>query len=217
MGVTQLTSSQCIPTPNVFSNRETHCAEHNGRVYDFLRYQAQPGIVVLVARWPLYLIGQRVEHENGCKEGDDFAGRYLSSADEVDREKEVANKIQETISGLIELGHKVVFVHAVPEPGCNVPGTLARYRLYSIQKNLQYSSEMHLQRKAMVSSRVVKQDDEDFIYFDPTDIYCDTNNQYCFVEDEIGLLHFDSNHPSLHASKLLAEGLVSAMHDQRWF
>jgi peptidoglycan/LPS O-acetylase OafA/YrhL len=212
----QLTASQCIPTPGVSSTRESHCVEHNKHVFEFLIKQAQPGIVILTARWPLYLIGERVQQINGCNEGTDFTGRFITSPTESNRNQKVANKIQQTIIDLTGAGHKVVFVHAAPEPGCNIPTLFARQDMFSIKNSVEYSIETHLKRQFEVTQLLSLTSDENITVFDQTAVFCDKKKSICFAPDEVGLFHFDNNHPSLYASRLVALKLLEKLIRINW-
>ncbi|WP_415897511.1 acyltransferase family protein [Neptuniibacter sp. QD57_21] len=215
LGFKQITASQCIPVPGVSSLRETHCVEHNDRVFDYLTQQSMPGIVILSARWPLYFIGERVNHANGCTEMGELGSRFVSSIEENDRKDKLGLKLRETISALIAAGHKVLFVHAPPEPGCDVPAKLARYELFSDEQDLLYSADIHLERKSIVSYHLKGIFNDSFTTFDPTDVYCDIDNLTCKIADK-GAFYFDDDHPSIFVSEVVSSKLIHQLLGVNW-
>ncbi|MEX1198138.1 MAG: acyltransferase family protein [Pseudohongiellaceae bacterium] len=212
----QLTGSQCIPTPGVESNKESHCTEYNRRVSEFLFDISTPGIVILVARWPLYFVGSRVSHDNGCSEGNDFAGRSAVTPTSDDRMTALGEEVRQTINRLVDVGHKVMFVHAVPEPGCNVPDTLSRMAMFGTEENLKYPIHTHLKRQSEVLEHIQYAQNPEFSVYDPTDVFCKIGRKFCTVANSTGLLYFDSNHPSLYGASLMAEEVISELSELEW-
>lgn len=215
--VLQITTSQCIATPGVNSHRESHCIDANEKAMEFLTDQAKPGIVVLVSRWPLYLVGERVSHANGCVEGTDFTGRWVDSFGLTSDRKEVLGReIKRTIERLTGAGHKVLFLHAVPEPGCHVPNRLARMVMFSAETELTYPIDTHLARKQAVQDLVKIEENDNVSILDPTKSFCDMSKEYCYVSGQAGVLYFDSNHPSLYASGQIAKRIREHLRALNW-
>ncbi|WP_415906457.1 acyltransferase family protein [Neptuniibacter sp. QD72_48] len=207
----QMTGSQCIPIPNIYSMREKHCLSHNERIFEYLKNTHRKGVVVLAARWPLYLLGTRVQHNNGCREEGKDSSRFVSSIDENGRMEKVIAQLEKTIRELVSVGHKVVFMHEVPEPGCDVPSWIAKKG-----HDLVYSSEIHMERKEVVATLIQNFPTLSFTIFDPTDLFCDLKDYTCNAASNSGLYYFDDNHPSLFASGIVSEKLLNHLENSNW-
>lgn len=221
-GVKQLTASQCIPTTDVKSTRENHCVDYNASVFKYLTEKAPRSVVVLIARWSLYFNGSRVDTAEGCKElgapGQRFSTDW-KGRDQEGRMLDLARKLEKTIRGLNEAGHKVILVRSMPEPGCDIPnqyarlvetqGTIKRKLIstpFSIYKLRTKPFESYFQYKStnMVDVRL-------------DEIFC--NHKYpgrCLSETEQGPLYFDSNHPNLIAANLIAKAVLKKLIDKNW-
>lgn len=220
--VMQLTSTQCLPAIGIQSDRERHCEAHNERVFAFLTAEASRSIVVLMARWPLYFNGARIVTGEGCSEpgapGARFPVGWADGTEEA-RIAALGEKVRETIAALLEAGQRVVLVHGVPEPGCNVPNRLARRSLFGDEEHALFSIP-----HAVVAARSKKVEtqlalvSDNVLHVYPESLFCneDAGIGRCMVETDEGLLYFDNNHPSLIGAKVIADALRKSLQEQGW-
>lgn len=220
--VMQLTSTQCLPAIGIQSDREHHCAAHNERVFTFLTAEAPRSIVVLMARWPLYFNGSRVVTNEGCSEsgapGPRFPAGWRGGTEEA-RIAALGKKVRETIVTLLESGQRVVLVHGVPEPGCNVPSLLARRALFGEKDDALFSiahAAVAARSKKVDMQLTVESDNVLHVY--PESMFCDeaTVIGRCLAETTEGSLYFDNNHPSLIGAKMIADAVGKSLHEHNW-
>jgi len=214
--VKQLTATQCIATPGIGSDVESHCIEHNARVSNYLLTQADPGVVVLASRWPLYFVGHRVSLGNGCSESGGSAMRWVSPQGRGPRQVQLAGQVASSVKSLVEAGHRVAFMYAVPEPGCDVPVRLARQSMFQRHLDEGFSSNVHKARRDVVNSLLPMRAWDRVVIVDPTEVFCDQTEARCRYQVDGNILYFDDNHPSLFAASLLSELLLENLGRLGW-
>jgi hypothetical protein len=220
--VLQLTGSQCLPAIGIRSDRERHCAAHNDSVFAYLTNEAPLSTVVLIARWPLYFNGTRIVTNEGCSEpgapGSRFAVGWAGGTEEA-RIATLGEKVRETIVALLKAGQRVVLVHGMPEPGCDVPSRLARRALFGEKEPALFSIP-----HAVVAARSKKVDTQlavessNLLHVYPESLFCNeaAGTGRCLAETDEGPLYFDNNHPSLVGAKVIADAVVASLHKYGW-
>ncbi|WP_412778167.1 acyltransferase family protein [Thalassospira lucentensis] len=219
--IKEFTSSQCMPTIGIKSNRERHCKQYNESIFEYLTQEAPRSIVVMVARWNLYFNGIRVDTGEGCIESSISGARFpenWKSGNEKERIAGLGVKVQKTVEGLRRAGHYVVFIHSTPEPGCDVPSRLARRALFREREKGLYSSPQAVfeKRKNVVESQLTF-DDAGVLEIYPEGIFCSTVLLgRCLSETLEGPLYFDNNHPSLLGSQMIADRVIERIREAGW-
>lgn len=217
----QLTGTQCQPTLGIRSNREHHCKEFNERVFDYLTQIATPSVIVVIARWNLYFNGSRVDTGEGCIEPGEWGGRFPEGWQGTDEEARVTGlglKVRNTIASLTKAGHRVVLIHSMPEPGCNVPALLARRSLFGDAEKAPYSSPYKVfeQRKNITEPELAF-DDVNVLHIYPEQFFCNKAlPDRCISETIEGPIYFDTNHPSLLASRIIATAVTEDLRSRGW-
>ncbi|WP_417536680.1 acyltransferase family protein [Methylophaga sp.] len=219
--VKQYTGSQCMPSIGVKSNRERHCKRYNESVYAYLTEVAPHSSVVMVARWSLYFNGNRVDTGEGCIERGSSGARFpehWEGGTEQERKAKLGKALQQTVEGLVDAGHRVVIVHPIPEPGCDVPSRLARRALFGEGKDELFSSpEAVFEQRKLSAESALTFNNSRVLSVYPGRVFCSTeNNGRCLSETLEGPLYFDSNHPNLLGSKMIASRLVNRMSEAGW-
>jgi SGNH domain (fused to AT3 domains) len=108
-----------IPSSQLWKRRT--CQEGNNAVLNLVEQKRIP-LVFLIGRWPREVLGT----ENG-REGPFYDPSASHSVQ--DRSAIVASALGSTISALVKVGARPVLVTGVPEPGYDVPISLARAAL----------------------------------------------------------------------------------------
>lgn len=218
--VKELTGSQCLPSRGILSNREHHCVAYNDLVFDYLTQRAPHSIVVLTARWPLYFNGTGINTGEGCAELATSGARFPSEwrgGDDASRINALGAKVRETIAELLKAGHRVVLVHGIPEPGCNVPNRLARTVLFDQTQTRPLFSvpQAPVEQRAKVVDTQLAVVGDSILHVYPASLFC-TGEGRCLTETRKGPLYFDSNHPSLIGSKMIADAITATMSAHGW-
>ena len=113
----------CLPlldyqTSSRNAARTASCKAFNSAVGDYLN-RAQIPLVFLVGRWPREVLG--AEYGNEGRFFDPTAAYRIQDRSEI-----VAKSLDQTLKAIIDSGSLPVLVMDVPEPGYDVPYTLAR-------------------------------------------------------------------------------------------
>lgn len=108
------TKAACPPILGVIraDRREKSCSAHNAATMKWLRETPSIDTVILHARWPLVLFGERAPGE---------AGGDARFSDPSGREVRMDDALSATVSSLRMMGKRVVLVGSVPELGLDVP------------------------------------------------------------------------------------------------
>ncbi len=220
--VRQLTASQCIPVPNVKSKRENHCLEYNAQAAEYLATRAPPSVVVLFARWALYFNGSRVETTEGCRElgapGPRFPVGWAGVSDQS-RMLELASQLEKNINSLIDAGHRVVLIHSMPEPGCNVPEKIAHLSEKHETGQREFISSPYAVHKlrTLPFNKYFQYKNANFIEVKPEEIFCDQIELgRCMQESDLGPYYFDNNHPNLVGSNIIAQAVLTTLKNNGW-
>ena len=176
--------------------------------------------VVLAARFPLYLNGNRYDNkEGGIETGAavwvDLAGRSDSSLDDDERRVRVLNAYEQGIRELAQQ-FNVVLVYPVPEAGWTVP----YYALKNVIKNgdeakLTTSYAVYKERTSGVNALF------DRLAADITNVYaarvhevlCSNATGRCVNADAGGVYYYDDDHLSNAGARFVAPVIVNAIQD----
>lgn len=105
------------------------CSAHNRRVLEYILAERDIATVLLVARWPLWATGERMEGEAGGRVRLSRDGRELIRRDE--KERAFAQGLEQVVAALTRAGIRVVIFSAVPEAGYNPPARMLQNALSS--------------------------------------------------------------------------------------
>ena len=161
------------------------CIAHNSAVLDMIKTMHIPE-VFLVARWPREVLGAEYGREGMFF---DPNAPYARS----DRSAEVAAALDRTLTALSNLGVHVVLVADVPEPGYDVPYSLARAALHhrapDVDPPRAVVEERRRQAVAILRAAAGKFGAD---LVDPIADFCD--QERCKVESDGMPLYMDADH-----------------------
>ncbi|WP_426132947.1 acyltransferase family protein [Pseudomonas sp. PWP3-1b2] len=190
-GITQAGYAGCLP----FYRKENTpgCNAFNERVTQLLSRDSFSD-VVLVARWSLYVYGQR-NGDTGPTIHDPATGKY----DRAVAERKFSEGMNALVHQLRASGRRVWLVKEVPLQEFNVPYRLSRLAMLgrpTDKEGLPVSE--HLQRQATISAvfEQIAAADSGVQVLDPAPKLCDTNG-WCRVELGGQALYTDDNHLSI--------------------
>ncbi len=203
----------CPPILNVqrFSNGGTCRPDFVDRVWSWLEGRQDVGLVVLGARWILYVEGTRPQGEAGTDVRLEWTGDQTRYSDGVDNATLVERTLRETVIAIVATGRDVVLLGPVPENGRNVPSFHARQALLgwipaaAVTRDEYEARAGRTERVLMRLAETV----EGVRYVPLSDLFCDA--ELCSTITEDGLpLYVDSNHISQTAAlSLLPPRLVN--------
>ncbi|WP_395610048.1 acyltransferase family protein [Pseudomonas sp. B22129] len=188
--ITQAGYSGCVP----FSRKENTpgCNAYNERVTQLLNRDSFSD-VMLVARWSLYVYGER-NGDTGAAIHDPVTGKY----DRGTAEHLFAEGVAALVQQLRASGHRVWLVKEVPLQAFNVPYRLSRLAMQgrpTDQEGLPLAE--HLERQAYISAVFARitAADPGVQMLDPAPKLCDANG-WCRAELGGQSLYTDDNHLS---------------------
>ncbi len=192
--------SGCPPAPGVLRlgvSPDLDCRAFGERIEARLE-DPDLRVVVLHARWPMYIEGTRIAGERGDP-------LYLRGDDNLSA---VAQHLEALVAELTARGLLVFIVAGVPEAGFDVPSVLARAALAGelVSTSLARAAVDARQARSWALLRDLA-DRYDAILLDPRDQLCDAER--CLVADPGGALYFDDDHLSLAGAERLVPLLLA--------
>jgi hypothetical protein len=168
-------------------------------------------VVVLVARWGLYLAGERVINSFGFREaGPDTPAVVGRDSNQLyrrpNRISAVLDDLDHAILALIESGKRVVLVLPIPEPGWHVPKRLARLEMFGSDRARDISTERGTHEDRVRGIRRHFQDRYSpsvFAVVDPSSLFC--ADSYCLNSKEGVPIYADDDHLNSIGAAWLAE------------
>ncbi|MDY7536088.1 acyltransferase family protein [Pseudomonas sp. Bout1] len=195
ISVTQAGYSGCLP----FNRKESTpgCIRFNQRVAQTLAKETFSD-VVLVARWSLYVYGQR--------DGDTEASLLDPATGQYDRafaEQRFAESLRALVQQLRAGGHRVWLVKEIPLQEFSVPYRLSRLAMLGRPTDKEgMPLADHLKRQAYISQvfEQIAAADPGVKMLDPAPKLC-SSNDWCRVELDGHALYTDDNHLSAVGSR----------------
>ncbi|MGC6368440.1 acyltransferase family protein [Pseudomonas sp. K2I15] len=211
ISVTQAGYAGCLP----FNRKESvpGCLSFNQRVTQMLGQETFSD-VVLVARWSLYVYGQR--------DGDTEASLLNPATGTYDRafaEQLFAERVRALVQQLRAGGHRVWLVKEIPLQDFSVPYRLSRLAMLGRPTDKEgMPLADHLQRQAYISSvfEQIAAADPGVKVLDPAPKLCSVGG-WCRVELDGRSLYTDDNHLSVVGSRYVEgflEPLFQALRNQ---
>ncbi len=202
----------CPPILNVqrFSNGETCRPEFTEQVWSWLKGRQDVRLVVLGARWTLYVEGTRPQGEAGSDLRLEWTGDQTKYSGDADTATLVEMALRETVMAIVATGREVVLLGPVPEIGRNVPASLARQALLGWTPEAAVSREAYEARAGRTERILMRIAEavEGVRYVALSNLFCDA--EVCRTTSADGRpLYVDSNHISQTAAlNLLPPRLV---------
>lgn len=202
---------------------KNRCAEFTASFLEIIA-QMEVQTLVLTARFPLYLRGERFDNGEGGHETRervwvDDASVSDSRWDDTERLARVRALYEENIRRLAET-YNVVLVYPVPEAGWDVPSFLAKRMIFNGDKmNLSTSAGIYEERTQEVTALFERlaADLPKVFGANVQQVLCSEETNRCVNADEAGIYYFDNNHLSSAGARLVApvirNAIVSSLSD----
>ena len=224
-GLNQLTYSLCPPTVG-FKNT-IPISECNKFNIETLKYLQDSNIqtVILLARWTLYIEGERFNNmEGGLEQGVNMYGLPIAKNNDFINSKrripEIGKLYRSTIEALLNSGKKVVLVYPVPEVGWDVPNYGAKILLHYPQKSEILSTSLDvfkIRSQNTYTELDALNDNSNLLRIYPENIFCNTViKERCIAELEKKPLYYDDNHLNSIGSDMLSKEIVRQMKVKGW-
>ena len=224
-GLIQLTYSTCPPAIGFkVSHKTMECNKFNKKALEYLK-NSNIETVILLARWTLYIEGERFNNmEGGLEPGVDVYGLPIAEnnnfIDSKRRVPEIGKLYRSTIEVLLNAGKKVILVYPVPEVGWNVPIYGSKLLLHYPQKSEALSTSFDVFK--MRSQNTYLQLDAlnehpNLLRVYPEKIFCNTvTTGRCIAELEKKPLYYDDNHLNSIGSDILTKEIIKHMKIKGW-
>lgn len=204
----------CLPilfTSRADKGNLINCENQNKLAYEYLKSNEDLEVIILHARWPLYIESTRFNNlEGGVEYGNDV---FLTSTLGKDKSKKLAQKdlydiFQKSIENYLELGKLVVLIYSVPEVGWHVPTVATRSRLMA-KENFEISTSyerFQLRNKNVYKILDSLGDHQNLVRIYPESVLCNTYQQgRCTAYYEDKIFYGDDDHLSLLGADLISK------------
>jgi peptidoglycan/LPS O-acetylase OafA/YrhL len=218
IGLYSLSYSGCIPLVGFLRVDEKDEHPCHSFVESAINYAKKSGIktIVLAARFPLYLEGNRFDNLEGGIEGGrpvfiDEIGSKNSKLEDETRKKRVLGLFRKRIMELSQ-NFNVVLVQPVPEAGWDVPKTgmkLARKSKGNVTLSTlrsAYDKRTHSVRKVFDDLSLTN---ENIYVSNIQDIMCDSSRCYNILDNEI--FYYDDDHLNTKGARLIVPSVVETI------
>ncbi|MBX2849969.1 MAG: acyltransferase [Acidiferrobacterales bacterium] len=182
--------------------------------------QFENSIIVYNGRFPYYLSKETFDNQIGGKEigPSSWMSPSLDGDHDVDF---VISKVQETITDLLDQGHRVVIIYPVPEAAWDIPKLLsqnlskfpvgARLREF---RNLQITTPFDVYRER--TSLSFKMFDEianhpNLIRVYPDQLFCEQETDLCYTHNSENIYYQDDDHLSPYGAQLVTDQIEQAL------
>ncbi len=229
MGLIHIYGSGCPPILNVYradnpKKRNLSCYEFNRDLFRFIESHKEIEYIVIAARWALSMEGSRFDNREGGVESSPVPFRpHLDLVEngipqyhpDYSHQPQLAERYQQTIHHLLDLGKKVVLVYPIPEAGWNVPNYLSKYLAFHADGPLppEAGSTRHpvftaRNRKSYDALDRIGEHPNLFRVF-PEKLFCNTTvTDRCVTQHTGRPLYRDDDHLSSFGSTLLVEEII---------
>lgn len=202
--IVQATYPGCIPVPSIVRlNRagSEHCALLLQKAKSFIQESKDLRIIVL-ARWPLYLTGDRFQGKNGGhEEGDKVLlesedGKYKNGNDEF------IEFVAENFVNLVGNQAQVYWISPIPEVGLNVQRIFARKVNHALYEPYLQDIEQRERSSLTLLNKVQRRLVKPLVLVDSKEVLCSRSSLRCRIIDDTPL-YVDTNHLSREGAQLL--------------
>lgn len=210
--VAMLGYTACPPVPGVTSHEQGYadgCREANARILAQLQAGIKARVVVLAARWPIYVTGKGF--------GPSFGTHWLVESPEGLHEADAVRRGLVDLIHLLQIpGREIVLMGPTPELDFLPDSCLGKHDLLRGEDGalIRRDGQPCAMPAAAVSTRggssraLLRQValEQGALFVDPAQVLC--ADGWCAVDDPLGLRYRDANHLSLRGSVLLVDGLM---------
>jgi peptidoglycan/LPS O-acetylase OafA/YrhL len=200
LDLAQLSASACPPVPGLQAKADPKaaCPAFNEHLFTWLEGDEAPKIIVLSARWSLYLHGARFDNGHG--------GRELGKPYPMRSETGVstAELYQMAVLRLLKAGKQVLLILPIPEAGWDVPKAATKLLLRgeNLQRLANPVATIEVRDAAAKQAFLALEKHKDLMFIDPAKALCAKD---CALMKGSISLYYDDDHPSLAGANLIAE------------
>ena len=216
-----LSYSGCVPISDLTRadmGKSFQCVEYNKVVRNFA-HTNNVGTIVLVGRFPLYLLGERYDNgEGGVETGGPVVTHlnvtelHSESKNSVTRIENVLEQYRSDIEDLTKNFNVVVFT-PTPEVGWNVPNYYMKRITFSSEENhdeivITHSYQRYLERSRLFNDMLDSITSGNLYVYDISRVFCSENDGRCIANIGESLLYRDDDHLSYVAANIVADDFV---------
>jgi peptidoglycan/LPS O-acetylase OafA/YrhL len=216
-----LSYSGCVPISGLgraSKGSELQCAEYNKVVRSYAQTHGV-NTIILVARFPLYLLGDRYNNgEGGVETGvpapvDVIENLSTQTDDDTERLRRVVERYRADIENLTRDFNVIVF-SPTPEVGWDVPAYFSKTVLFSADSEkdditISHSYVNYLERTRMFRDIVLSIKSENLHIYDMHKLFCDEESNRCLANFGEKLLYRDDDHLTPYAANIVAEDFIA--------
>ncbi|PCJ70531.1 MAG: acyltransferase [Rhodobiaceae bacterium] len=201
------------------------CPRFNNAVFDTLSTDREIEVIVLFARWALYIEGVPFDNKEGRVEmGEPIYAVPLGSGEDFltdpTRIDQIGALYRRTVEDLLTDSKRVVLVYPVPEVGWRVPVHLAKEIWFKVDRKESLSTSFDVFRDRTRNTREqldLLPDHPNLIRIRPEEIFCNTYvADRCVAQLNGASLYFDDDHLNAEGSSMLSEKITDAMRANGW-
>ncbi len=215
VGLVNVTRSACMPTIGI-ELQGKNCARDEGPIFNYLVSRESPNVLVMTARWALYLSGRGYNNcEGGIEDQNPIVFRQLHGTLPESSTNLATNAIRATIQALLDANKTVIVVRTIPEISWNVPERIFRDEMFStgITRPVTVPYACHERRIQISRAAFAPFEGNPHVFFvDPADLLCNNHEKgRCIAELDGTPLYLDDDHLSSQGARLLAQDALPTL------
>ena len=222
----ELTYTACPPAIGVYrTEMADDCPAYNQAVRDYLATPGAPEMLVVLARWSLYLEGDYFDNRQGGVESTSTlyalpVGKGLDYIRDPGRVDAVGALFRQSIQHMLDTGKRVVLVYPVPEAGWDVPLRLAREEIIGRPEaealSTSYAVFQDRARNANAQLDLIP-DHPNLVRVKPEALLCNSFvPDRCANEANGEPLYADDDHLNTLGAAMLSARIVAAADQRGW-
>lgn len=184
------------------------CISFKNRIWVSIEAQTDLKTVILAGRWPFQISGSLPESGGSNTTFLVDSETVTPSVDENGRV--FVRSLNRTLARLASLGVRVIIVGSIPEPGFDVPHTVALARYAGIVQPRGVSRaevEMRAGKTDAILAGLVD-DKPDVLFLSIWEAFCD--EEWCGIESDGSPIYYDDDHLSVWGATVIAAPAIEA-------
>lgn len=192
------------------------CTTFNEHVWTWIQGRTDVPVVVLGARWTLWVEGTRYRGEAGTEVHMEWIGEPASRPLKSDNAGLVENGLNETVARIVDSGRRVILLGPVPEVGRNVPAATARQAMLGWTPPASLTRQDYSARAERTERILMRVADayEVVRYIPLADLFCDADHCRTTSADGQPLYRDDDHISHTAALSVLPPRLVTIWREE---
>ena len=193
------------------NNKDENFGEINDIVRKILLSVNNKSIVLIGARYPLFINQRYFDNKEGGIEGKEWVNKF-------EHDQNLNIKWQVGFKNSIEELSKnknisVILVYTIPEVGFSVIDRLKNYKFFS-NKLLDTSFDVFKERNKSTFELLDSIKGENIYRVYPHKLFCDTTiKNRCVTHDDMNTFYSDSNHPSIKGAEMINDLIMKEIEN----